>query len=77
MSLIQLHLEIIDTAIGILTQHHCKAQETGSNQMTITIAMIVTTLIFMIIIAALTLTMKFLQRDGNTEAPSGISYRVS
>jgi heme/copper-type cytochrome/quinol oxidase subunit 2 len=79
MSLTQLHLEIIDTSIGILTpqQHHCRVQERDGNQMIVTIAMIVVTVIFMIIIAALMLTMKCQQHHRSFEAPSGISYRVS
>ena len=79
MSLIQLHLEIIDTSIGILTpQHHqCRVQERGGNRMTVTITMIVITVIFMIIIVALILIMKCQQHHQSFEAPTGISYRVS
>jgi hypothetical protein len=73
-----LHLEITDTSIGILTpQHHqCRLQERGGNQMTVTIAMIVTTVIFTTIIVALILIMKCQQPHQGFEAPTGLSYRL-
>jgi hypothetical protein len=79
MSLTQLHLEIVDTSIAILTsQHHqCRVQERGGDQMTLIIAMIVITVIFMIITVALILAMKCQQQHQRFEAPTGIAYRVS
>jgi hypothetical protein len=72
-------MEIIDTSIRITLpqQYQCSIQETSGNGRKVTIAMAVTIVIFMSIIAALMITIKYRQHHGLSEPPSGLSYRVS
>ncbi|XP_021929596.1 mucin-3A-like isoform X2 [Zootermopsis nevadensis] len=75
-----LNVEIIDTVIRITLpkQYQCSVQETRTNddKMKLTIAMSVIIVIFMSIIAALMLVIKYRQHHGLFEPPTGLSYRL-
>jgi hypothetical protein len=72
-------MEIIDTKIRISLpqQYHCSIQDTSGDRMEVAIAMSVVIVIFMPVIVALILIIKYQQHCGLLEPPAGLSYRVS
>jgi hypothetical protein len=76
---LQLHVQVIDTFIGIPTpqQSRCRIKEISGNRIKITVAVILVIAISMSIIAAIIFTIKYRQRHEFYQPTAGLSYQVS